>query len=189
MDKVHEAFSIYKDKLAPYIWRFEYEGGLTIELRFNVADFPHLMGLDKLNKYLIMSEKNIPGISSLCLSDLKKGKITDEMISNDKSKRMIQRRISNFEKLPVLLDDPSTQHFEFDKDLVPCSIPAEYMLYNPIDNTHCYFGTIEARNTRGSTPKRYAPLTWFIEEDRPDMYIKNQKHIKLVKVEKISRTC
>lgn len=184
MDNVQLAFSIYKVKLIPYIWVFEYEGGLINELQFHEEDFPHLLGLDKLKKYSLMKSKNMRGISTICLKDFKKNRITDKLISKDQNRRLIERRINNFDKLPILLDDIKTQHFDFNKNLVPCTINAEYMLYNPINNTHCYFGTIETRITKGSIPRKYSPITWFIEEDRPDMYIKDQNVLILKSISK-----
>lgn len=179
MDKVQSTFLIYEKELIPYVWSFEYDNGLINQLQFCEDDFPHLLGLDKLQKYTLMKSKNMPGVSSICLRDFKKGSITDEIIRRDKNRRLIERRINYFDNLPLLINDQQTQHFIFDKNIVPCSINAEYMLYNPINNTHCHFGTVETRATKGSNPKKYSPITWFIEEDRPDMYIKNQQRIIL----------
>lgn len=185
MDRVKNAFSIYTQDLMPFIWLFEYENGLINELQFKKEAFPHLLALDKLSKYSLMKDKNMSGVSSICLHDLKKGRITDELISKDQYNKMIERKISNFDKLPLLLDDRNTQHFIFDKSLIPsCTIDAEYMLYNPINNIHCHFGSIETRTTKGSSPKKFSPITWFVEEDRPDKYIKDQTPIVLKNVKK-----
>lgn len=185
-DKVQMALKEFLVKIYPYTWVYEYGDGIIYEVSFETSDLMHLLSLNHLNKYVMMKNKKIKGLGSICYEDLKKKKITDEKIAKTKKKRLIQRKIHNFNKLKNLLDDIKTQHFYFNKDQVPSRISAEYMLYNSLSNIHCHFGVTETRKKKGRVPKSYSPITWFIEEDRPDMYIKGQEEAVLKSIIKIN---
>lgn len=184
-EKVQIALEEFLTEIRPYTWIYEYEDGTVYKVSFGKGDLMHLLGLNKLSKFAMLISKKVDGVGSMCFNDLKKGKITDKKINKNKNKRLIQRKINNFTNLKNLLSDLETQHFYFDKNLVPCKIDAEYMLYNPIDDIHCHFGATESSKKQEQTPKACSPVTWFIEEDRPDMYIIKQKEADLKRITKI----
>lgn len=188
MSKLDDAIQIYTDELMPYKWVYTYENGVHYELTFLKRDLPHLLGLHKLNKYVLLKKRGYKGIHKICLRDLKNKTLQISNIASDRQSKKILERVNNFDKLPVLLGDSSTVHIDFDKSIVNghCDIDADYLLYNPIHHTHYYFGNIETRKTKGSIPTKQSPMTFFVERDRPTQYVDNQKTIQLIKFQKIS---
>lgn len=187
MSKLDDAIQIYINELIPYKWIYTYDNGVHYELTFLKRDLPHLLGLHKLNKYVLLKNRGYKGIQKIIIKDLRNKTLQMSNIVSDRKAKRIEDRVNNFDKLPVLLSDPNTIHIDFDKSIVSgdCSIDADYLLYNPIHHVHCYFGNIETRKTKGSIPTKQSPMTFFVEKDRPTLYVDGQTTVKLTKFQKV----
>jgi len=162
--------------ILPYRFIYEYEDGTKKILTFKEQDIIHQLGLDRLNKYKIMKDKKMPGVASIALSHLKNGKITMDMIHKDNQKAVILSKVEEYRFITALLGDTKTEHYKFDHQKVPCDIPATYLLYDKQKNTHFHFGSIT------TTGDEVSPMTWFIENERPEKYIKNQDRINVKRI-------
>ncbi len=176
IDPLMTIYLEYISTVLPYKFIYEYEDGSVRILKFKEQDIIHQLGLDRLNKYKIMKDKKIPGVASMALDHLKKSKITIDMIHKDNDKSIILNKVEEYRFITALLGDTKTEHYKFDYMKVPCNIPANYLLYDSQKNTHFHFGSVIDNGYDVS------PMTWFIENDRPDKYIKDQERLYLKKI-------
>jgi hypothetical protein len=188
MPTIEECIDFYKLELNPNEWTFEYDSGFKVILNFPMGSLPHLLGVDKMEKYKLhaVRRKNNPNlrtVSKLCIKDIKKNIIRDETIQSDPSRAEIIRRMENFLMILDIIDSSETTHCHFNKNLVPCIIDADFMLYNSENNLNLNLGLTDSdkKNLTCSSVLRVSPMTVF-DEPEGDKYICNQQIVTLKNV-------
>lgn len=177
-----ECFSFYNEELKFNRWVFTYKDGFEVHLSFPLNSIPHLMGLDKLEKYKLhairrkQSAKGTKTVARVCIDDIKNGILRNEMIQADPNRAEVVRRMTNFLKILEIIDDVNTTHCHFNQNLVPCKIAANFMLYNSANNLNLNLGLVNSdkNNTTGLKTLHASAITVFDEPDG-DKYICNQQ--------------
>lgn len=119
--------------------------------------------------------------AELIYSKIKSRKLTFEKLQKDKNFKIIESRVLNFLRIIDLLTLTAEDSIiEFDKLLIPnCELKSKYIIYKESSNYILHLGVAEDSS--------YYPETWFIRDERTkiDLYIKNQKHIRVKRFEVI----
>lgn len=162
----------YEKHLKGKKFKITLETGEIIEFQIAKKRLKHLLG------FQYTSYANFP--AELIYSKIKSRKLTLEKLQKDKKFKIVETRILNFTRIIDLLSLTEKDFIiEFNKNLIKnCELKSKYIIYKDNLNHILHLGLAED-NT-------YYPETWFIRDERTnniDLYIKNQKKLKILSFE------
>lgn len=164
----------YEKHLKGKKFKITLEDEVIIEFQIAKKRLKHLLG------FQYTSYDRFP--AELIYSKMKNRKLTLEKLKNDKNFKSIETRLINFTRIIDLLSlDETNFILEFNNTLIAnCQLKSKYMIYKDNSNQILHLG-LAKDNT-------YYPETWFIRNDTTniDLYIKNQKKVKIKKFEVIN---
>ncbi|MGL5933411.1 MAG: PBECR4 domain-containing protein [Cetobacterium sp.] len=165
----------YEKHLKGKKFKITLETGEIIEFQIAKKRLKHLLG------FQYTSYSTFP--AELIYSKIKNRKLTLEKLQKDKKFKIVETRIINFTRIIDLLSLNETDFIiEFNKTLIEnCELKSKYIIYKDNSNHILHLGLAE--------DNIYYPETWFIRDERTnniDLYIKNQKKIKVIKFEIIT---
>jgi hypothetical protein len=178
----------YRKFLNPFIYRYditEDERQSSIQLRFDEANFCHLLGIESIVKYSV-SKKDIHNYkgqggwdfiqnTGLSFNDLKK--------MNRSKFKSIKAKFVYFYLMPDIIENPIAVNFENKNVDPPTKIDCDILFYTKNENAIVHLG-IKEDETLGY----YIPKTFFVEKiraDGVDIYIDRQKKIIATKKNRV----
>jgi hypothetical protein len=190
LDLLREYYETY---LHPYIYQFEIKDDVqnsskTIELRFDLENFCHLLGIDKIVQYSVNWEQRKQYKGQAGWDNVVNGTITIPLLRQKKTKKQFDNRKEKyvfFYLIPKLIESP--KGVLYDAAVVDGStqIDCEILFYDNLQNAYVHIG-IKKDEDLGY----YIPKTFFVEKITPNKngmkYIENQKEIIVTKLDKVA---
>lgn len=180
MNELLEKFIEYKE-ISNYQIKYKLDNGDIIEFKLKQTDFPHLIGLHKLIDIPIIGQfndiSNITVSAKFLISKIKKeSQLTESTIKNSLYFTEIEQRYKNFSKENLLSIVYTDAIVDFNASPIASKLRGEYILFEYKKMR----GYIYLSIAKDSQKKRYAESFFF---NSTDVYIKNQKIVKVNKVE------
>lgn len=172
MSLLYKLVKDFDEHLRPYRYIIEFENEKIIEFDFKKIHLKHLLGIHK-TRY-----RNF--YPSLVYKKIKDKKITLKKLETDKFYSDIETRVLNFSRIKDLLNlEEGDEVIEFDSSLLnSCDLNSEYMIFNQETGESFHLGIADEDG-------KHYPETWFTRNRDIDRYIRNQKRIKIKRIQKI----
>ena len=181
------SLELLREYYEKFLYPFEYHytikyaaGEYTIELRFDMENLSHLLGLESIVKYNLNRHdiKKYKGIHGW--ENIKNGIITIDTLKGINKKRFKSKKdkMVFFYLIPNLITSPKAIYFDNSKVNPPTNIKCEIIFFNNYDKSVLHLG-IEPN----SENTYYIPRTFLIEritkQNGGEKYIENQMLIDL----------
>ena len=179
MDGLLEKYNEFKS-IANYRLVYVLENNQRIEVKLKQTDFPHLIGLHKLDDIPVIRKFNDPSNKTISakylISKIKQQNIlTEAMIKSSRKFNVIEDRYKNFCKDNILTVSYTDAIVDFNADMIRSSLKSDYILFEERNNGYNYLCV--AQNEKG---KRYVES--FFHNPR-DLYVKGQEILKIKRIE------
>jgi hypothetical protein len=179
----------YEQFLEPYIYLFELENGVVVNLDFNKKSFCHLIGVEKMAIGAVKFKDRYKYFGTEGYNNIKNGLITIKHLKQLNKGRFnfIKDKLVFFYLIPKIVEAPEIL-LDFVLDETDNSlIEAKLLVYSSTEEAYVHIGIDE-----DSDSKRYFPRTFLIERINKDndgtKFIKGKTPFKVIKAEKIERT-
>lgn len=180
MNGLLEKFNEYRD-ISNYRIKHTLVNGDVIDFKLKQTDFPHLIGLHKLVDIPLIGQfndvSNLTVSAKFLISKIKKeSQLTESIIKNSVYFPDIAQRYQNFSKENLLTLTYTDAIVDFDASLIGSRLRGDYILFeNQKLQGYNYLSV-----AKDAQEKRYAESFFYNPADR---YIRNQKIVKVSKVE------
>lgn len=178
-DLLLEKFNEYKTVVG-YTMRYEFVDGGEVSYTFHKKNFPHLIGLQKLIDIPIINDFNDPSKQKISagflISRIKKGRFLNENIVRSSTHFYeIQERFDNFSRDNLLTVSYTDAVIDFNALKIGSVLKSNYILFENKGKGFDHLGI--AVDKLGRT---YVETFFY---NPTDLYIKNQKIVKIKKVQ------
>lgn len=180
MNELLAKFNEYKD-ISNYRIKYTLANGDVIDFKLKQTDFPHLIGLHKLVDIPLIGQFNDVSNATISakflISKIKKeSQLTESIIKNSVYFPNIEKRYNNFSKENLLTLTYTDAIVDFNPSLIGSKLRGDYILFE----NHKSQGYNYLSVAKDSKEKRYAESFFY---NSADLYIRNQKIVKVCKVE------
>ena len=157
-----------------------------IELRFDIENFCHLLGIESIARKAIKSSDLYNYRGKKGWDNIKNGLVDIKHLKslNKKQFNNVKAKYVYFYLVPVLLDTPLGVNYDKNKVLTSTRIECEILFYNAYNNAVIHLG-LEKKTDKDY----YIPRTFFVEKlgkrGLVDIYVDNQEKITVTKKERI----
>lgn len=187
LEVLREYYEIF---LNPFIYQYKviHADGVerSIQLRFDIDNFCHLLGLESIARHAIRSSERYQYRGKAGWENIESGMIDIAHLKrlNARQFKTVKAKYVYFYLLPLLIEKPFGVLFDKNKVDAKTNIECEILFYSTYENAVIHLG-LEKR----SGEAYYIPRTFFIEKIAKDrtnnIYTINQEKITVIKKENI----
>lgn len=177
----------YESYLNPFIYYYQIinqdQTSQTIELRFNIENFCHLLGIESVAKHSVKTSELYHYRGTRGWKNIKAGVISMKHLKqlNLKKFKSVKAKYVYFYLLPSLLECPAGVRYKKENVVPTTRIECELLFYSYFENAVIHLG-IEQETQYGY----YVPRTFFVEklsdDNGEDIYVKNQEKLEVKKM-------
>jgi hypothetical protein len=178
----------YERDLEPYIFIFELDNGIVVNLAFNKEHLCHLLGIEKMAKGAVKYKERYKYFGHEGYNNIQNGTITIKHLKDLNKGRFnfIKDKLIFFYLLPYIVDSPEIL-LDFVTSEDDSLIEAKLLAYMSTEEAYVHLGIDEDDES-----KRFFPKTYLIERINETSdgtkFIKGKSPFKVVQAQKISRT-
>jgi hypothetical protein len=177
----------YEEFLEPYVFIFELENGVSVNLDFHKESFCHLVGIEKLARNVVSKKDRHKYVGVNGYENIKNGTITLKELRDAAKKRinLIKDKLVFFYLIPQIIESP-TILLDFITAPDGSNIEAQFIAYSSTEEVYIHLAIDEDEKTG-----RHFPRSFFAERINESndgtKFIKGQTPLKVVSTKKVKQ--
>ncbi|KOP65918.1 hypothetical protein AMS62_12240 [Bacillus sp. FJAT-18019] len=177
----------YERDLEPYIFIFELDNGIVVNLDFNKEHLCHLLGIEKMAKGTVRYKELYKYSGLAGYNNIQNGTITIQHLKalNKGRFNFIKDKLIFFYLLPFIVDSPEIL-LDFVTSNGKSLIEAKLLAYMTTEEAYVHLGIDEDDDSNWFFPKTYL-IERINETSDGTKFIKGKSPFKVIKAQKVSR--